>query len=118
MINPTNHMLAPAILSTLACCRWTPLPYITTAKQQAPQGHYVNDEKCIHTPANMIKHYLGNNYATLLIHYILNTLRRFPCGGNLNNNSYFYCCVGEKHTEKHPITPDQTVIIYSLMYYY
>ena len=34
MIHPTYHMLAPAILSTQACCRRTTL-YITAAEQQA-----------------------------------------------------------------------------------
>ena len=31
------------------------------------QGHYVADEQCIHTPANMITRCLRNNYITLLI---------------------------------------------------
>ena len=48
------------------------------------QGHYVTDEQCIHTPANMIIHCLRNNYTMLPIHYTLKTLlRTFPCGWNL-----------------------------------
>ena len=108
--HPTYHMLAPAFLSTQACCRRTTpvyygrrttcfsprtctlfclhifenrclaLKYVVNVAWQA-QGHYVTDEQCIHIPANMITHCLRNNYIKLLIHYTLKTLlRRFPCG--------------------------------------
>ena len=53
--------------------------------RQAQGWHYVTDDQCIHIPANMITHWLRNNYISLLINYTLKTLlRRFPCGCNLN----------------------------------
>ena len=60
-----------------------PPPYVIypPPNNRKSQRHYVTDEQCIHTPANMMTHCLRNNYLTLLIRYTLNTLlRRFPCG--------------------------------------
>ena len=53
----------------------------------------VTDEQCIHKPANMIIYCLRNNYTLL---YTLNT----------------------ETQKKHPIIPNQTVITYSLKWYY
>ena len=105
MNHPTYHILAPTILSTLPCCRRaTPVYYgsRTTGKRK---DHYVTDEQCIHTPANMIIHCPANNYTMLLVNYTLKTfLRRFPCGCKLKrNNLYFYHCVTWRETDRRNI---------------
>ena len=74
------------------------------------QRHYGTHEQCIHTPANMC---LGNNYITLFIHYTLKSLlQRSPCGCNINIVicNFNIALVGEKQTEKHPITHNRTIV--------
>ena len=81
---------------TQTCCRRTTPVYYG-------RRHYVTDEQCNHTPANMIIHCRGNNYTMVLVNYILKTfLRRFPCGCKLKiNNLYFYYCVTLRGTSEY-----------------
>ena len=93
MIDPTYHMLAPAILSTLACSRRT-TPNNTVAEQQATVRTLRDRRTLYHTPANMIIRCLTNNYITLLVHFTLESLlRRFACGYNLNTVIYLFISI-------------------------
>ena len=79
------HMLAPAFLSTQACCRRTTPVYYgrrTTGKPKDITWQTNN----VFTYRPIWSHILLRNYyIKLLIHYTLKTLfRRFPCGCNLN----------------------------------
>ena len=69
----------------ICCCRRTTHRLSPPPNNRQVQGHYVTDEKCIHTPDNMIIHCLRNNYIASLIHHNMkNLLRRFPCRFILN----------------------------------
>ena len=67
------------------------------------QGHYVTDEQCIHTPANMIIRCLGNNkHLSIIRHTVSTLLRTLPCDRNWNIVIYILVIayVGETQTSK------------------
>ena len=82
-------------------------PWTTILKRppnnRQDQGHYVTDEQCIHTPANMIIRCLGNNkHLSIIRHTVSSLLRTFPCGRNWNIVIYILVIayVGETQTSK------------------
>ena len=65
--------------------------------------HYVTDEQCIDTSANMIIHCSRNNKSLSIVrHNPITLLRRFPCGCNFNIVIYILVIAyaGEKQTPK------------------
>ena len=85
MNHTTYDMLAPAIISTLACCRRT-TPYITAAEQQASR-RTLRGQRTMYSHTGQYDHTLSKKQSPkmLHIHHTLKVLlRRFPCGCILN----------------------------------
>ena len=98
MIHPSYHMLAPAILSTQACCLRT-TPYITTAEQQA---RTLRDRRTMCSHTGQYDHTFSEKQLYQVTHSL------YP--ENVTPKIFLLHKSGRNREKKHPITPNQMFI--------